>query len=107
MEETEYAFLRSRELCVVLEDEKGVFGFPRLATSISIKSPAAFDDRVTITLHLMVVDGKEIHYVFEIHNDAQQTVATAEFRVATCRFPRGDWPYAILTPEFVVEKLMA
>ena len=89
----------------MLRDDKGVFGFPRLSTTISIELPVVFEDQLTINLHLMVVDGKEIHYLFEIHNDSQDIVTTAEFRVATCRFPRGDWPYAILTPEFVIEKL--
>ena len=105
MEETEYSFLRSRGLSVVLQDEKGVFGFPRLATNIEVQNPARFEDLLTVQLELQLVDGKEIHYGFNIFNDQDTLVVTGVIKAATCRFPRGDWPYAILTTEYVIEKL--
>ena len=105
MEETEYSFLRSRGLCVVLHDDKGVFGFPRLSTNIEVQNPARFGDVLTIKLDLQVADGKEIYYGFNIFDDQNTLAVAGQFKVATCRFPRGDWPYAILTPEFVIEKL--
>ena len=60
MEETEYAFLRSRGLSVVLTDAKGIMGFPRLEASIDIAHPARFDEELQIELNLIKVDGKQV-----------------------------------------------
>ena len=107
MEETEYAFLRSRDLSVVLSDEKGVLGFPRLSASIELHQFAGFDDDLLVELNLLKIDGKQIVYQFEITKLTGQQVASGQFRVACCRFPNGKPPYAILTPAHVVESLTA
>lgn len=105
MEETEYAFLRSRGLSVVLTDGRGLMGFPRLSASIEIQNPVGFDSEVSVQIFLMVVDGKSVSYEFLIRDQNHLTVATGKFVVAVCRFPSGELPYAILTPEFVIEAL--
>ncbi|QEG24548.1 acyl-CoA thioesterase [Mariniblastus fucicola] len=104
MEETEYAFLRSRELSVVLTDGRGLMGFPRLSAEIEVQNFVGFDTEVTVELFLMLVDGKSIRYEFRISTE-HEPVATGAFRVAVCRFPAGELPYAILTPEYVIELL--
>ena len=104
MEETEYDFLRSRDLCVVLTDDKGIIGFPRLSAEIEVREPVRFDDKIEIQLDLTEMDGKHIVYQFEIHCGGQ-TAATGKFRVACCRFPGQETPFAILTPEFVMDRL--
>jgi len=48
MEETEYAFLRSRGLSVKLTDEKGIMGFPRLHASVQIDQPLVFDQQLIV-----------------------------------------------------------
>ena len=105
MEETEYSFLRSRGLRVVLHDDRGIIGFPRLSASIQVHNSVQFESQVRITLELVNVDGKEIHYQFSMVDEDETLVAEGRFEIATCRFPAGDWPYAILTPEFVIKKL--
>lgn len=109
MEETEYAFLRSRGLSVVLTDAKGILGFPRLEASIDVAAPAQFDEEVQIELNLIEVDGKQIIYEFAIKSLTGATeskdIATGRFRVVCCRFPSNDNPYAILTPLHVIEAL--
>lgn len=105
MEETEYAFLRSRGLSVVLSDEKGILGFPRLSASIGLHQAARFDEDLLVELNLLEIDGKQIVYQFEITLLTGQQVASGQFRVACCRFPNGKPPYAILTPAHVVEAL--
>ena len=109
MEETEYAFLRSRELSVVLTDAKGVLGFPRLEASIDVKHPARFDDELQIELNLIEVDGKQVIYEFAIEGfsepDDSVEIASGRFRVVCCRFPNGEDPYAILTPLHVIDAL--
>lgn len=105
MEETEYAFLRSRDLSVVLTDGRGLMGFPRLSASIEISQPIAFDTQVVVELFLMVLDGKSIQYDFVITTEDGTDVATGSFRVAACRFPTNEAPFAVLTPEYVLSAL--
>lgn len=105
MEETEYAFLRSRGLSVVLKDGRGLMGFPRLSTSIEIEQPVGFDAELVVEIFLMEVNGKTIDYSFLITQENGTNVAKAKFCVAVCRFPPDDPPYAILTPDFVIESL--
>jgi len=105
MEETEYAFLRSRGLSVVLTDDRGLMGFPRLSAEIEIENSVGFDAEVRVEIFLTVVDGKSVCYEFLITDAEDTTVATGKFVVAVCRFPPGEPPYAILTPENVIEAL--
>ena len=105
MEETEYSFLRHCGLSVVLQDEKGTMGFPRLSAELSIERPVGFDCKVETRLRLLDIDGKRLTYDFEILNDSQDRVATGRFSVACCRFPDNELPFAILTPEFVIQAI--
>ena len=105
MEETEYAFLRSRGLSVVLTDGRGLMGFPRLSAEIEIANPVGFDTLLSVEIFLMLVDGKSVRYEFLISDEENSIVATGKFQVAVCRFPPGEAPYAILTPEYVIEAL--
>ena len=107
MEETEYAFLRSRGLCVVLHDERGTIGFPRLRAQCEVIRPARFDERLWISLELMQADFKTIEYRFEIVDEQAALVALGHFRAACCRFPENAPPYAILTPEHVLDSLLS
>lgn len=105
MEETEYAFLRSRGLSVKLQDERGVMGFPRLSAAINIDHPLVFDQQVTVSLTLVRLDGKALEYEFKICDEHHRTCVTGQFTVAVCRFPDDKPPYAILTPDRVTEAL--
>lgn len=104
MEETEYGFLRSVGLSVVLSDERGKIGFPRRSTSFQIDNPARFDDELKIGLTLREMDGVSLQYDFEIDCNSAR-VATGSFLVVCCRFPPGKPPYAILIPEFVMDRM--
>lgn len=105
MEETEYAFLRSRGLSVKLTDDRGIMGFPRLQAAVDIAQPLTFDQQVIVYLKLTELDGKSIFYEFEIRDHGDQVRATGKFQVALCRFPDEKPPYAILTPDFVTDAL--
>lgn len=104
MEETEYAFLRSQGLCVVMDDERGKFGFPRLSVHCDYLRPARFEDELTIHLKVKSNDGKKIGYLFEIVKH-DFSLAKGEFSVACCRFPIDKDPYPILIPDKVLEKI--
>lgn len=105
MEETEYAFLRSRGLSVVLHDNRGTMGFPRLSADFKIIQPARFDELVHVTLELTRADYKLIIYRFEIVNELAELIALGTFQAMCCRFPDEQPPYAILTPDYVIEAL--
>ncbi len=105
MEETEYAFLRSRGLSVVLYDERGTMGFPRLSVEFKIHRAAVRDELIFTTLEMTNIDGKAIVYQFELVDEQAALVALGAFRVACCRFPADAPPYAILTPEHVIHSL--
>jgi acyl-CoA thioester hydrolase len=105
MEETEYAFLRSRGLSVVMHDERGTIGFPRIAVDVSILRPLRFEERATVLLYLVELDGKQIRYEFTIVDENKKIAAHGQFVVACCRFPDDFPPYAILIPAHVEEAL--
>ena len=109
MEETEYAFLRSRGLNVVLRDERGTFGFPRLKSSVEIYEPLVCGQEVIVRLTLLSIDGKKISYRFEMiagtEKDVSEVAVEGEIVAACCRFPDNELPFAILIPDFVMESL--
>ena len=105
MEETEYAFLRSRGLRVVLYYERGTMGFPRLHVGISIFDPVSFGEQVLVKLKLTELDGKQVTYRFDICNQDGEVIVEGIFRAAFCRFPDDAPPFAILIPEFVTAAL--
>ena len=105
MEETEYAFLRERGLSVVLQDERGTIGFPRISTEVKIVQPARLGETLFTSLELTIADFKQIGYSFEIVNEKAELIAVGRFLAACCRFPDDKLPYAILTPDFVLEAL--
>ncbi len=104
MEETEYAFLRSIGLSVVLQDEKGSIGFPRRKCEFDILQPARFEQNLTTRIAGLKVDGVVVEYRFEVVSD-EGLVARGFFQAACCRFPADKPPYAILIPESVMERM--
>jgi acyl-CoA thioesterase FadM len=106
MEETEYSFLRSRNLNVVLSDERGTLGFPRLSARVEIITPAHLNDKMQINMELLCIDGKQIVYGFNITDEQSQPVAMGQFQVACCRFPDDGPPFAVVMPEFILNRLL-
>lgn len=105
MEEAEYAFLRSRGLSVVLRDEKGTMGFPRLSCEIEIERPLQFGENVTVQLIFAATDGKRVAYQFKIVDADENVAVVGRFVAALCRFPNGENPYAILIPSEIIDVL--
>ncbi|HMO12810.1 MAG TPA: hypothetical protein PKD64_12130 [Pirellulaceae bacterium] len=105
MEEAEYAFLKSRGLNVVLTDERGLIGFPRVSADFEIKRAVHVDELLSIWLKLIENNGITLQYRFEITDELHQLIGIGEFEVACCRFHSGELPRAILIPDFVMERL--
>ncbi len=101
MEETEYAFLRSRGLSVVMHDERGIMGFPRIKSKLNVTQPLIFEQEVYVRLNLTELDGKQLQYQFEIVDQSGEIWVTGTFDIACCRFPNDQPPFAVLIPGHV------
>lgn len=104
MEETEYEFLRSLGLSVVMHDQTGTYGFPRRQSHCEYLFPARYHQLIRIDLEVTSNDGKLIRYDFQIHHES--TLLTTGYLQVTCvRFPDDKPPYAMLLPAEVIEKI--
>lgn len=101
MEEAEHEFLRSIGLDVVLEDERGKLGFPKLLAHCEFKQPALYGDELQIQVSAEIQDGKSINYQMEITRDAR-IIASGQIHVACCRFPVDALPYPVPLPDRVL-----
>jgi len=104
MEETEYAFLRSLGLDVILDDERGKLGFPRYESLCRYLSPARYGQVVDVTLTVESNDGKRIAYAFDL-KVGERKVAEGRLVVVCCRFPADREPFAIPIPDRVLERI--
>jgi 4-hydroxybenzoyl-CoA thioesterase/acyl-CoA thioester hydrolase len=104
MEEAEHAFLRARGLSVVLDDERGKLGFPKLSAQCNYKRPARYEELVDIDMHVSSNDGKTVNYRCEISSQGLP-IATGTLQVAFCRFPPDKPPYPIPITDEVLQKL--
>lgn len=94
MEEAEHAFLRDRGLSVVLHDDKGKLGFPKISATCEFRRPLEFEAVIDIDVDVSCVDGKTISYQCRF-SSGDDLLAEGELRVAFCRFPPDRPPYAI------------
>lgn len=104
MEETEYEFLRSLGLSVVMHDDTGTYGFPRRQAHCEYLFPARYHQVITIDLEVTSNDGKLIRYDFKIRHESRP-LATGYLQVTCVRFPDDKQPFAILLPEEVLAKI--
>ena len=104
MEETEYAFLRSRGLSSVMRDHRGIIGFPRVATRIQVVRPAGLHAELDIWFRVPANDGVKLEYRFDIEH-LSEPVARGQFSVACCRFTGGQPPRAILIPDVYLRQI--
>ncbi len=105
MEEAEYAFLKSRGLNVVLDDEKGTIGFPRTSARLAVVRQAFFPEELITWIKLVFNDGVKLAYEFELTGEDHHVVARGRFDVACCRFVADEPPRAILLPDFVIDRI--
>lgn len=103
-EETEYAFLRSRNVPRIRSEPRGVIGFPRLQASCEIRRPLRREEEFVVELVWAAHDGKQIAYRFQLRVGTE-LVAEVQFRVACCRFPGSSPPYAIPLPSAFLDPI--
>jgi len=89
MEETEHAFLRSLGLSVVMHDEQGELGWPRVAVACDYRLPIRYEDVIEIELRVAALGERSVTYHFVIQRQGR-TVADGRMTAVCCRL--GDGP---------------
>jgi YbgC/YbaW family acyl-CoA thioester hydrolase len=106
VEDTEYSFLRSAGLDVILDAPEGKLGFPRTHIECDYAHPARYRDQLRIALYTTIVGGKTIEHRFQIYT-GEKVVVRGLLTTACCRFLPDKDPYAIPIPDFIIDKLVA
>ncbi len=104
MESVEHEFLRSVGLYVVMHDDLGTYGFPKLQAECKYKHPANLDGDLQICARIDWNDGKSITYQFDIEQ-VDVIIAEGLLQVACCRFLPKRLPYPIPLPDVVLNSL--
>ena len=104
MEEVEHEFLRSRGLSVVMRDEEGQLGWPRVSVHCDFRSVVKFEDILDIELSLARRGDKSVTYAFTFTHQGR-LVAEGQMTSVCCRLLPDHPPRAIPIPAWIVEKL--
>jgi YbgC/YbaW family acyl-CoA thioester hydrolase len=104
MEEAEHEFMRSRGFSVIMHDNKGAFGFPKMSAKCDFSRPARQEQTLDIEMTVSSSDGKTITFDCQFACEGEP-VAKGQLKVACCRFPGDGRPYPIPIPEVVLSAL--
>lgn len=105
MEEAEHEFLRENGLSVVMYDDRGSYGFPKMAVNCEYRRPVRHEKWLDIELAVATPDGKSIEYQCRFFEEGE-LVAEGSIKVACCRFPQnGDFPFPIPIPDNILKIL--
>ena len=107
LEEAEHEFLRQHGLCVVMHDERGAYGFPKLSAECHFRRPVRCETWLQIDLTVSTPDQKTIEYLGRIVDSDGALIAEGQLKVACCRFPDEGFPFPIPLPDHVLEVLAA
>ena len=104
MESAEHAFLRSLGTSVVTDYNGDRIGWPRMSASCDYKSPAFFEDELTVTLKIARKGTKSLTYAFTFERE-ETLVAEGEVGVACCVCNAGEKMRAIPIPPEIADQL--
>jgi YbgC/YbaW family acyl-CoA thioester hydrolase len=107
MEAAETAFLRDRGLTVNWREAGGKVGFPRVSAQCDYRSPALFEDVLTITVTLEKVGRKSVTYRFDFANQRGEPVAVGRITAVFCRTSGPDQIESLEIPTDIRAKLEA
>jgi 4-hydroxybenzoyl-CoA thioesterase/acyl-CoA thioester hydrolase len=88
----------------VLHDAKGTLGFPKLSARCDYQRPARYEELMDMFLRVSCHDGKSLLYEIEFRC-GDEKLACGELRVALCRFPADQPPYAVPISDDVMGRL--
>src|SRR5688572_6643371 len=106
LESVEHEFLRSLGLSVVMSDEEGQLGWPRVSASCDFKGAVKFEDVLDIELSIARLGEKSITYQFTVDH-AGQPVAAGRIVAVCCRMSHGQPLQGIPIPQPIVSRLSA
>src|SRR5262245_44935126 len=66
MEEAEHALLRSLGMSVIMHDDEGPYGWPRVAAQCDYQGPAKFEEILDIRIRVAHKGTKSLAYQFDI-----------------------------------------
>ena len=106
MESVEHEFLRSIGTSVVTEYQGDRIGWPRMSASCDYKSPAFFQDELTVELRIIRKGNKSLTYGYTFTHD-DTLIAEGEIGVACCVCNTGEKMRAIPIPGEIGDKMQA
>ncbi len=104
MEEVEHEFLRSRGLSVVVFDDEGELGWPRVRAECDFKKPVRFEDVVQVELEIARLGERSVTYRVRFTRDGDE-IAIGSITAACCRLDPGRQPRAIPIPAWIRTRL--
>jgi 4-hydroxybenzoyl-CoA thioesterase/acyl-CoA thioester hydrolase len=104
MEQAEHALLRHIGLSVVLNDEEGEIGWPRVNASCEYEDAVRFEDLLDVAVHIEHLGSRSVTYAFEFTREGHE-IATGKITAVCCRIVRGQPPRSMEIPERILERL--
>mgnify|MGYP002623164426 FL=1 len=104
MEAAEHELWRHLGLSVKQINGDEVLSWPRVAASCDYKSPARFEDELSIAVTVNRIGGKSVTFAFAISRDGRE-VAAGSLTAVCCRIPKDGPPESIAIPEDIRAKL--
>lgn len=106
LESVEHEFLRSLGLSVVMGDEEGQLGWPRVSASCDFKGAVKFEDVLDIELTIARLGEKSVTYQFTVDH-ADRRIAEGKIVAVCCRMSHGKPLKGIPIPQTIVSRLSA
>jgi acyl-CoA thioester hydrolase len=97
MEQAEHELLRHLGVGVVMRDDEGEIGWPRVRASCDFRHPAKFEDPVEIETTIERVGGRSVTYTHRLSCGDRQ-LAQGQMTAVCCRVAPGQPPKAIAIP---------
>jgi 4-hydroxybenzoyl-CoA thioesterase/acyl-CoA thioester hydrolase len=106
LESVEHEFLRSLGLSVVMSDEEGPLGWPRVSASCDFKGAVKFEDLLDIELLIARLGDKSVTYQFTVDHVGRR-IAEGRIVAVCCRLTHGQPLQAIAIPAKIANQLSA
>jgi acyl-CoA thioester hydrolase len=104
LESVEHEFLRSLGLSVVMSDDVGQLGWPRVSASCDFKGAVKFEDLLDIELVIARLGEKSVTYQFTVDH-AGRRIAEGKIVAVCCRMSHGQPLQGIAIPQAIADKL--
>jgi 4-hydroxybenzoyl-CoA thioesterase/acyl-CoA thioester hydrolase len=104
LESVEHEFLRSLGLSVVMTDDEGQLGWPRVSASCDFKGSVKFEDVLDIELTIARLGEKSVTYQFTVESLSRR-IAEGKIVAVCCRMSHGQPLQGVPIPKVMAEKL--